>query len=62
MEVPVEQAKGLFVGKTIEAMDAQCCNQIEFRFTDGTKAVLHIEVDSSGLPDILVCSHCAAYV
>jgi hypothetical protein len=62
MEIPAKDSHHMFVGKTIEAFDATCCNQIEFRFTDGTKAVLHIEADSSLLLDVLACSHCAERV
>ncbi len=61
-EIPATDAHHMFVGKTIQAYDGSCANQIEFLFTDGTKAVLHIECDSSGLPDVLVCDHCAVSV
>lgn len=61
-EIPVEQATRMFIGKTIQKMEIAGCNQIEFLFTDGEVAVLHIECDSTGLPDVLVCTHCAVVV
>ncbi len=61
-EIPIAEAKSLFLGKTIEKMETPGCNQVEFRFTDGTIAVLHIECDQMGLPDVLVCTHCAVAV
>lgn len=58
MEVPLNEALHLFVGKTIERMDAACCNNIEFKFTDGSKVAIHIDVDGHGLPEPLACTHC----
>lgn len=62
MEIPIEDASDLFLGKTIKKMDASSCNQVEFLFTDGTKVALHIEVDQFSLPFVLACSHCAESV
>ena len=58
MERPLSETTDLFVGKTIESMDASCCNDIQFAFTDGSRASLHIEVDGNGLPDVLTCTDC----
>lgn len=63
MEVPISEALGLFLGKTIAKMDAHFCNQIEFLFTDGTKVALHIECGGLyGLPEVVACTHCAEIV
>ncbi len=61
-EIPIEDASHLFLGKTIEKMAVPGSNQVEFRFTDGTIAVLHIECNGMNLPDVLVCTHCAVAV
>jgi hypothetical protein len=60
MELPLDKkkAQSLFIGKTIEKMDARACNNIEFLFTDGTKVALHIDVNGFGLPVITACTHC----
>lgn len=57
-EIPARKAAHLFVGKTIQKMDAFACNNIEFLFTDGSKVALHIDCDSMGLPDVAACTHC----
>jgi hypothetical protein len=61
-EIAIEDAAALFLGKTIEKMAVPGCNQVEFRFTDGTVAVVHIECGGNGLPEVLVCTHCAVEV
>lgn len=58
-ERPLSQTTHLFIGKTIKSMDATCCNNVQFNFTDGSSVVLHIEVDNIGLPDVQTCTHCA---
>lgn len=58
MEQPLSETTHLFIGKTIEKMDASMCNNVEFLFTDGTRVALHVECDSMGLPDIQTCTHC----
>ena len=58
-ERPLSETTDLFVGKTIKSMDASCCNNVQFNFTDGTSVVLHIEVDRFGLPYLNTCTHCA---
>lgn len=58
-EIPVDKARHLFVGKTILKMEAECCNNIEFLFTDGTRVALHIDADNMGLPEVTACTHCA---
>jgi hypothetical protein len=58
VEIPLHKATDLFIGKTIEKIDAESCNNIEFLFTDGTKVALHIEVDMRGLPEVAACTHC----
>lgn len=58
MEMPLSESLSLFVGKTIAKMDASCCNNIEFLFTDGTRVALHIDADSVGLPEVTSCTHC----
>ncbi|USN15187.1 hypothetical protein KIKIMORA_00400 [Brevundimonas phage vB_BpoS-Kikimora] len=61
-ELPLNKAAAWFVGKTIEAIDASACNQVEFRFTDGTKVALHIEVGAFNLPYVMACDHCTTSV
>lgn len=58
MEKPLAESIDLFVGKTILRMDASCCNNVEFVFTDGTRVAIHADCDSNGLPDLLACTHC----
>ncbi len=58
MEVALATATHLFIGKTIEKMDARACNNVEFLFTDGTKVALHIDCDNTGLPNLAACTHC----
>lgn len=58
-ELPLEESTCRFIGKTVKSMDASCCNNVQFNFTDGTSVVLHIEVDGWGLPELLTCTHCA---
>ncbi len=62
MEIPIEDASDLFLGKTIKKMDASSCNQVEFLFTDGTKVALHIELIQLSPPIVLACSDCAESV
>jgi hypothetical protein len=62
MEVSLEEATELFVGKTIQKIDASCCNNVQFLFTDGTSVALHIDCDHRGLPDVMACTHCAEIV
>ena len=57
-ELPLEETTDLFIGKTIAAMDATCCNNVEFLFTDGTRVALHIECDGINYPELLTCTHC----
>lgn len=59
MEIPLADATKLFIGKTIAKMDATCCNNVEFLFTDGSRVALHIEVEQSGLPFVAACTDCA---
>ena len=47
-----------FVGKTIARFDGRCCNEWKFWFTDGTAFAVHIECDSFGLPEPLICEEC----
>lgn len=61
-EQPIKSSLSLFVGKTIERMTADACNQIEFLFTDGTRVALHIECNWRGLPEVMTCTHCATLV
>lgn len=61
-ELPLSETTHLFVGKTIQSMDASACNNVQFNFTDGTSVVLHIDCDSLGLPDVNTCTHCAEAV
>ena len=58
-EKPLSSAKTLFVGKTIERMDARCCNNVQFLFTDGSRVALHIDCNGNGLPVVLACTECA---
>ncbi len=58
-ERPLEDSLDRFLGKTIARMDASCCNNVVFFFTDGSKVALHIDCDSRGLPDVQSCVHCA---
>ena len=58
MEIPLSKALHLFVGKTIEKMDASCCNNIEFKFTDGSRVAVHIDCDYTGFPEVTACTHC----
>lgn len=60
MELPLEETTHLFLGKTIEKMDASCCNNVQFLFTDGTRVALHIEVNHLGLPEPLTCVECCS--
>lgn len=57
-ERPLEDTLDLFIGKTIQKMDASCCNKIEFLFTDETKVALHIDCDGMGLPSVDTCTSC----
>jgi hypothetical protein len=54
----LRNATNLFVGKTIEKMDARACNNVEFLFTDGSKVALHIDCNSSGFPVVVACTSC----
>ncbi len=58
-ERPLADTTHLFIGKTIKSMDASCCNNVQFNFTDGTSVVLHIEMDGLGLPEVATCTQCA---
>ena len=58
-ERPLEETTDLFIGKTIAAIDAECCNNVIFSFTDGTKVALHIDCSSNGLPFVETCTTCA---
>lgn len=58
MEIPLNEATHLFVGKTVAKMDASCVNNVEFLFTDGTKVAIHIEAGGHGIPEPFACTHC----
>lgn len=58
-ERPLSETTDLFVGKTIQKVDASADNNVEFLFTDGTRVALHIECDGMGLPSVMTCTHCA---
>ncbi len=57
-EKPLRKALELFVGKTVQKVDARACNNVEFLFTDGTRVALHIDCDHHGLPVVLACTSC----
>jgi hypothetical protein len=39
----------VFVGKTIESVDINCCNVLVFKFSDGTRAEVETEMVFPGL-------------
>lgn len=58
MERLLSKTTDLFIGKTVASIDATTCNNVIFRFTDGSAVALHIECDGLGLPDVLTCTSC----
>ena len=58
-EKPMEDSNNRFIGKTIVRLDATCCNNLVFSFSDGSRVAIHIEVNNIGLPDLVSCTDCA---